>query len=231
MLAVVKLTPDAAIKALISAIVPLRVKALAVPPTVTPPLLVALSVPLATERVTVTLPLPASTSANEIPVRAPGTSSVMEIEPGAVIVGASLMAVTCNVMTSLALCAPPLPVLPPSLMLAVSVTSAVALAAVVKLTLLPAIKVLMLLMLPVRVNALLVPPIVTPPPLVAARLPEVTDRVTVTELLPASTSLKLMPVMALGVSSVTPMVIGAVTSGASLTAVILTVLVAAVLSL
>src|SRR5690606_7843229 len=88
----------------------------------------------------------------------------------------------------------------------------------------------MLLILPLRVMALLVPPTVTPPPLVAARLPEATDRMTVTGLLPASASLKLIPVMALGMSSVTPMVAGAATIGASLTAVTLTVLVAGVLS-
>ncbi|MNR31263.1 hypothetical protein D3C85_1487630 [compost metagenome] len=77
-------------------------------------------------------------------------------------------------------------------------------------------KALMLPIEPVSVRADAVPPTVTPPPLVALRLPAATLRVTVTLLLPASRSLKLMPVMAVATSSLTAILPGTVTIGASL---------------
>ncbi len=66
----------------------------------------------------------------------------------------------------------------------------------------------------------------TPPPELALRLPEGTEKVAVTSLVPASTSAKLMPVSALATSSVTPIDAGAVMEGASLTLFRLTVIVA-----
>ena len=118
----------------------------------------------------------------------------------------------------LSVSAPPLPELPPSLISMVSVTSEVTLLAVVNTTPAAEINVLMSLMLPVRVMALLVPPTVTPAALVALRLPLGTDRVTVTGEVPASTSLKLMPLRSPGSSSKMAMDGGAVITGASLTA-------------
>ncbi|MDT4805815.1 hypothetical protein FQZ97_386310 [compost metagenome] len=231
LLAVVKLTPLLAMKALMSARLPVSVSApLPDPLTVTPLLPMAASVPLGTEKVAVTLPAPASTSLMLMPVSAVVTSSFTAMVAGAVSVGASLTAATCRVTVSLALLAPPLPVLPPSSMLAVRVTLAVALLAVMKATLLAAMKALMLAMLPVRVSALAVPPTMTLPPLLAVRLPEPTASVTVTLFVPASASLKLMPVMALATSSVTARVAGAETCGVSLVPLTLTDLLAAVLS-
>ncbi|MNJ14516.1 hypothetical protein D3C77_87420 [compost metagenome] len=221
--AVRKFTWLAAMKALISARPPTRVR-LPVPEplTVTPLPLVAFRLPLGTERTTVTAPLPASTSVKLMPVMAPGWSSFTAMLPGALILGASLTAVTCKVVMveAVALLAVS--------MLTIRVTLAVALLAVVKLRLLPAMKVLILAIVPVRVRAEPVPPTTTPPPLMADKVPEPTEKVTVAVL--ESASLKLMPVTAVAVSSLTDSVAGALTCGVSLTAVTLTVLVATVLS-
>src|SRR5690606_16451644 len=92
--AVVYITLLAAINALTSAIVPANVSALAVPPTITPPPLVAASEPPGTDNVTIIIPGPASTSAKLMPVSAAGTSSVTAMVAGAVITGASFTAVT-----------------------------------------------------------------------------------------------------------------------------------------
>jgi hypothetical protein len=137
--------------------------------------------------------------------------------------GVSATGVTFSVVVVLSVFAPPLPLLPPSSMPTVRVTAVVALLAVVKVTLLAAMKALMLLTLPVRVRAELVPPAVTPPPLVAASDPLPTDRVAVTLPAAASASAKLMPVRALATSSVTEMPPGTVATGASLTAAMVTV--------
>ncbi len=74
-------------------------------------------------------------------------------------------------------------------------------------------------MLPVRVSSLEVPPTVTSRVEAAARAPAPTLRVAVTGLVPASTSLKLMPMSGLATSSVTVTSDGMLTVGASLTAV------------
>src|SRR5690606_21311198 len=91
--AVVYIKPLEAIKVLISAIVPVMVKALAVPPTVTPVPLVAASAPVGTENVAVTIPGPASTSAKLMPVSAEGSSSFTAMVAGTVTVGASFTGV------------------------------------------------------------------------------------------------------------------------------------------
>ncbi len=166
--------------ALMSAIVPANVSAIGSPPTVTPPPLVAANLPSGTVSITVTGLLPASTSAKLISVRALATSSVTVMLAGAVTVGASLTGVTSNVTEALSLCAPPLPVLPLSVIVTVRATSAVAFSAVVYVTAPKSIKALRASMLPVRVSALPVPPTVTPPPELAERLPAGTLRVTET---------------------------------------------------
>ena len=99
-----------------SASEPVRVNALAVPPTVTLPLLVASSVPDATVNVACTLALPASRSAKEMPVTGEATSSVTVTDAGAEIVGASFSGVTliCAVLIVVSL--------PPSGSLTVKVT-------------------------------------------------------------------------------------------------------------
>jgi hypothetical protein len=66
-------------------------------------------------------------------------------------------------------------------------------------------------------EAVPLPETVTPPPLVADNAPLPTPRVTATELLPASTSAKLMPVTAEATSSVTAIDPGAEMVGASFT--------------
>ncbi|GAB7529226.1 hypothetical protein PS3A_16350 [Pseudomonas sp. 3A(2025)] len=82
---------------------------------------------------------------------------------------------------------------------------------------LPAMKLLIAVMVPVRVSALDVPPTVTPPPLLAARLPEPTLRVRVPLL--ESTSLMLIWLIAEATSSTTRVLAGALISGVSSTAV------------
>ncbi|MND06718.1 hypothetical protein D3C83_282520 [compost metagenome] len=66
-----------------------------------------------------------------MPVSAVVASSSMLIVPGTVSTGASLTAVTLRVTVSVSVLAPPMPVLPPSSMLTVSVWAAVSSAAVV----------------------------------------------------------------------------------------------------
>src|SRR5690606_23103821 len=98
-IAVVKATFPEATKALISAIVPVKVTALAVPPTVTSEPETAESEPLGTENVAVTAAAPASTSLKLIPVSGVCTSSTTAIVAGAVVIGASLTATTVTVET------------------------------------------------------------------------------------------------------------------------------------
>ena len=84
--------------------------------------------PAGTARVRVTTLPPASTSAIEMPVTAPAVSSLKSSRTGTAIVGALTAAMfRSTVLVSLRL--PPEPVLPLSLMLTVSVTTPVALAA------------------------------------------------------------------------------------------------------
>ena len=71
---------------------------------------------------------------------------------------------------------------------------------------------------PVSVSALALPPTTTPAPLVAVRLPAGTLKVAVTLPLPASTSLKLMPLSLVATSSVTAILAGAPMVGVSLMA-------------
>src|SRR5262249_10876326 len=93
--------------------------------------------------------------------------------------------------------------------------------AVVKVTFDPPRKALIAAIVPVSVMVLEVPPIVTPvsPGLFgAARLPDGTDKVATTLLLPASTSANERPVSGEATSSVTVIESGTVFTGASLTA-------------
>ena len=68
------------------------------PVTVTPPALAAVRLPLATLSVTVTLPAAASTSAMLKPANLTLVSSLVVNVAGSVLTGASLTAVTLNVM-------------------------------------------------------------------------------------------------------------------------------------
>src|SRR5262245_3426250 len=132
--------------------------------------------------------------------------------------GASLIDVTLSVTVSVSLCAPPTPVLPWSVVATVSTTGAVPPGAVVKPTLEPARKALMLPTVPVSVSAPVPePPTATPPPDVAARVPDGTDSVTSIALAPASTSAIAIPVIALAMSSVTVIEAGTAFAGASFT--------------
>src|SRR5204863_90230 len=92
--AVVKVKPEPLMQVLRFVVVPVSVRAVAVPPDVTLPHTGELSVPLATVNVAVSVPLAESTSLKLIPVSALATSSVTPIEDGAEIAGASLTAVT-----------------------------------------------------------------------------------------------------------------------------------------
>ena len=85
--------------------------------------------PAGTARVRVTTLPPASTSAIEMPVTAPAVSSLKSSRTGTAIVGASLTAAMFRSTVLVSLRLPPEPVLPLSLMLTVSVTTPVALAA------------------------------------------------------------------------------------------------------
>ena len=109
-----KVTPWAAMKALMSAIVPDSMIALVPSVTVTPDPLVAVIVPLSTLSVTSTVPLPASASAKEMPVIAVAVSSVTVIvaPAGTVITGASLTVVMATVVVSVPSAAPPVPCVP-----------------------------------------------------------------------------------------------------------------------
>ena len=113
---------DALRVALICAAVPVRVTLavplpamVAVPPTTA-------KVPCPTLRVTVMLAVPASTSAMLKPVMTFAVSSLVLCEAGTVLTGASLTAVTVMATVSLSVNAPPLPVLPPSLVSRVRVS-------------------------------------------------------------------------------------------------------------
>lgn len=115
------------------------------------------------------------------------------------------LAVTARVLVPLSLCAPPVPVLPLSLMATVRVTLAVALDAVVNVRLPPLMKLLSAVSVPFNTRDVPLPLTVTPPPVLAERLPEGTEKVAVRLPAPASGSMKEMPVIVLGTSSVTSM--------------------------
>ena len=84
---------------LIAASVPVKVSALAVPPTTTPLPDTAVKLPAGTESVMVTLPAPASTSPKLKPVSLVATSSVTAMLAGDVMVGVSLTAITLLIVT------------------------------------------------------------------------------------------------------------------------------------
>ena len=193
--AVVKVTLEAAIKVLMSVTVPVRVSVpLPEPPTVTPPPVIAASVPEGTERVTRTLPAPASTSAIEMPVRAVATSSVTVIETGTAFTGASLSAVMLIVEFADAVSGPPEPVLPPSLIAIVKVSVAGGVSLLITYVRVepppPVSRLLSCATVPVRVRVFVPsPPIVTPvAPAAAFSVPDSTDRVTVSTAPSESTS-------------------------------------------
>ena len=73
-------------------------------------------VPWVTARVTVRVPVPASASASAMarPVMTLAVSSLVLCAPGTVLTGASLTALTVMTMVSVSVSVPPLPVLPPS---------------------------------------------------------------------------------------------------------------------
>ena len=216
-------TFDAAMNALRFVMSPASVRFEDVPPTVTPPPLVALRTPDGTARLTDTLALPASTSLTRMPVSGEATSSVTLMLAGAVMPGASFTAVTDNVTVVDAICGPPPPAWPPSSAPTFSVTIDVLFWAVVNWTPDAAKKALMSVTDPFSVIDVDVPPTVTPPTPVAERVPDGTDSITVIGLPPASASEKEMPASVAPTSSVTAMEPGAVMIGASLTGVMVTV--------
>ena len=145
--------------------------------------------------------------------------------------GASLTGTTVSVIVSVSLCGPPAPVLPWSLVATVRITGAVAPGAVVKLTLGNARKALRSVSVPARVSVPLPePPTATPPPEVAASVPEGTERVTTSAPAPTSRSAIEMPVIGLATSSVTLIEAGTVFEGASFRATTSIVAVAGVAS-
>jgi hypothetical protein len=81
--------------------VPVRVREVALPDTVTPPPLIAAKVPLPTSRVTATVLVPASASEKLIPITELARSSFTEIDPSADITGISLVAATEMVRVAL----------------------------------------------------------------------------------------------------------------------------------
>jgi hypothetical protein len=165
----------------------------------------------------------ASTSATVTPVSAVVTSSVALRLGGVPITGPSFTPATVNVVEALPIWLPPVPVAPLSSTEIVSVTAAVASPAGLNVTWLPATKAFSATRVPVSVIVVGLPPTVTPPPEVAASVPEPTDRVIVIVATPASTSVTLMPVTAVDASSVTARVAGTDTTGASFTAVMVSV--------
>ena len=128
------------------------------------------------------------------------------------------------VAVSVSLRAPPEPVLPPSLLVMVSVTLPLALAAGVNTGWLApaASQALMLATVPVSVSVPVPEPVtVTPPDEVPARVPEATPSVTETGLAAASISAMARPARATLVSSLVVNDTGKVLTGASLTALML----------
>ena len=89
---------------------------------VTPVPAATLIVPWVTAKVTDIAPVPASTSAICKPLMAVGISSAKVCAPGTVLVGALFTAVTVKATVLVAVKAPPVPVLPPSLVVMVSVS-------------------------------------------------------------------------------------------------------------
>ena len=83
----------------------------------------AVKVPWATVRVTVMLAVPASTSVTLKPLSAVVVSSLVTKVAGKVLTGASLTALMLMATVSMSLCGPPEPVLPPSLVVMVSVSA------------------------------------------------------------------------------------------------------------
>ena len=196
-----------------------------VPLTMLMPLrLLRLSVPLVAVRVTVIWSLPASTSVMEmalpLAVLKPRAMFCCAVcAPGTLLTGASLTALTMRVTVLVSVFSPPLPLKPLSLRVTVRVTLAVASWAVLKVRPLAATKKLISDRLPDRVSSPVPEPAtVTPMPVVALRVPLATENVAVTMLMPASTSVKLKPLITLDTSSVTLMDGGALITGASFTA-------------
>ncbi len=123
------------------------------------------------------------------------------------------------------------PVFPWSLTCRDSVILSVALLAVVNCTLPAAINAFRLVAFPVSVNAEVLPPTLTPLPLAALSAPLAAFSVSTRLLLPASLSASVMPVIDVAMSSVTLMVVGTVTVGASFTATMVVPMVLLVLAI
>jgi hypothetical protein len=200
--------------------------AVPLPVTVTPPPEVASSVPDDTARVAVTAPDPASTSPKPKPKTGDTTSSVtvsvgVTVTTGVSFTGSTVRTVVVAACSEVAVPVRPgsRPVWPPSSTTIVSVSLAVASAAVVKVSAPDATKAFTSATVPTRVRAPAVPPTVTPAALVPSSEPEATDTVTVTVDDPASTSEIDRPVSGEGASSVTAIEPGTATDGASFTAV------------
>ena len=92
--------------ALMLAKLPVNVSAVAVPPTVTPPLDVAARVPEGTASVTVITPEAASTSEMARPTKGVAWLTVCVMEAGSVLTGASLTAVTVTVIVPVSFTSP-----------------------------------------------------------------------------------------------------------------------------
>ena len=109
---------------LISSKVPVKVRLLLpLPVTLTPPPAVAVSVPEGTLKLTVMLPtIPASKSNALMPSSPTLVSSLVMKLPGRLFNGASLTANMVMMLVSVSISIPPTPVLPPSLVVIVSVT-------------------------------------------------------------------------------------------------------------
>ena len=90
---------------------------------VTPVAAWAFSTPWVTLKVTVMLAVPASTSVTLKPLRAVTVSSLVTSVAGKVLTGASFTALMLMATVSMSLCGPPEPVLPPSLVVSVSVSA------------------------------------------------------------------------------------------------------------
>ena len=104
--------------------VPVKVRLLVpLPTTLTPPPVLAVSVPVGTLKLTVMLPkAPASKSNALMPSSPTLMSSLVMKLPGRLFSGASLTANMVMMLVSISVSMPPTPVLPPSLVVIVSVT-------------------------------------------------------------------------------------------------------------
>ena len=193
---------------------------------VSPAVPLRVNVPLTAERVIWTEPAPTSISLTEMALPFPvekitATFVTVICAAGTECAGASLTAPTLSVtLLTPEDSAPALPELPWSFTDTPRVIALVSLSAVVYVRLDAVMNALMLAIDPVRVSAEALPPTVTPAPDTAASVPWATVKLAATLAPAESMSLKLMPVMALATSSVTPIEAGAVTPGYSLTRVL-----------